>query len=69
MHFFIDKKNYLCYIRATKGNKRTGEQAGKENENEVRDRLYQERRDLEDGENRRVPRIQENARVLLGADF
>ena len=28
--FFIDKKNYLCYIRATKGNKRTGKQAGKE---------------------------------------
>ena len=27
---FVDKKNYLCYIRVTKGNKRTGEQAGKE---------------------------------------
>ena len=26
-NFFVDKKNYLCYIRATKGNKRTAEKA------------------------------------------
>ena len=31
VQIFIDKKNYLCYIRATKGNKQKGKQAGKEN--------------------------------------